>query len=211
MKTKPCWIMHLTLLGLLTFSARAEPVAETDGVVSIEMESTKSDLGNWVQKTEIEGYSGAGYLEFTGNTPINGPADSPLEYQFTISEGGLYFFHLHCARETVDGRSDLANDAYIRLDGDFGPGPNPGDQHTMDAPLELLKQDTKFFGGDDKRFVWASGNRLDPGGHNNKRVAVYHLKAGETYTLTISGRSQLFKADRFLFRHADVPAEEAEK
>ena len=79
----------------------------------------------------------------------------------------------------------------------------------MDATLELLKTDTKFYGGDDRKFVWASGARLDPGGHNNKRVAIYNLKAGETYTLTLSGRSQQFKADTILFRHEEVPADEA--
>lgn len=211
MKTIPSWITHLTLFTFLTSSVvLAEPLVEVDGVVAIEVEETASPLGNWEKRTEIEGYSGTGYLEFTGNTPISGPADSPLAYQFTIERGGLYWFHLHCARERVEDRDDLANDAYIRLEGDFESGPNPGDEHEMDAPLAMLKEDTKFFGGKDRAFVWASGNRLDPGGHNNKRVAIYRLKAGETYTLTLSGRSQLFKADRILFRHEEVTAEDAE-
>ena len=131
-------------------------------------------------------------------------------FDFTIRKAGLYFLHLRCAREKIGDRNDLANDGYVRLKGEFGPGPNPGDEHGNDAPLAMLKKNTKFFGGDDKRFVWASGNRLDPGGHNNKRVAVYSLKAGETYTLTLSGRSQLFKVDEILFRHEDVPKEKAE-
>lgn len=49
-----------------------------------------------------------------------------------------------------------------------------------------------------------------PRGHNNKRVAVYSLKAGETYTLILSGRSQLFKAGEILFRHQDVAKKVAE-
>lgn len=49
-----------------------------------------------------------------------------------------------------------------------------------------------------------------PGGHNNKRVAVYSLKAGETYTLILSGRSQLLKADVILFRQHDVVKKVAE-
>ncbi|MEM7602478.1 MAG: hypothetical protein AAF357_13800 [Verrucomicrobiota bacterium] len=195
----------LILLIILPTLLKGEaPVVEENGIVVIETEDTTSDLGKWEQKTSIEGYSGECYLEFTGNTPTSGPAASPLAYQFTITKGGFYQFHLYCARETIEDRTDLANDAYIRLEGDFGSGPNPGDEHGMDAPLEMLKADTKFYGGDDQTFVWASGNRLDPGGHNNKRVAVYYLKTGETYTFTISGRSQLFKIDCFEFRHEDA-------
>lgn len=211
MKILPCWITHLTLFTLFAAGLQAnEPILENGGIVSIEAEASDSPLGNWKLKTEISGFSGSGYLEFMGNTPINGPADSPLQYQFKIQQEGLYHLHFFCARETVENRNDLANDAYVRLEGDFSAGPNPGNEHGMDAPFEMLQADTKFFGGDDKTFVWASGNRLDPGGHNNKRVAVYHLKAGETYTFTISGRSQLFKLDRFVFRHESVDAAEVE-
>ena len=68
---------------------------------------------------------------------------------------------------------------------------------------------TKFFGGDDNKFVWASGNRLDPGGHRNKRVAVYNFKPG-VYTLVLSGRSKLFKVDRIFLRHEAIAKEKAE-
>ena len=176
-------------------------------VVVIEAESTESDLGAWQVKNTVEGFSDDGYLEFTGNTPISGPADSPLEYAFTVASDGLYYLHLHCAREKVGDRNDLANDAYVRLQGDFNCGPKPGGKHGDDAPLKMLKHDTKFFGGADRTFEWAGGNRLDPGGHNNKRVAVYQLKAGQPYTLVVSGRSQLFKLDKIAFRHADVSAD----
>ena len=200
------------LFALLPLVSLADETVfeEADGVVRFEAEATKSRLGNWAMKTKVPGFQGDGYLEFTGNTTTNGPADSPLSYQFRIHKSGLYFLHLRCAREKVGDRNDLANDGYVRLEGDFGPGPNPGDSHGDDAPLAMLKKNTKFFGGDDKRFVWASGNRLDPGGHNNKRVAVYSLKAGETYTLILSGRSQLCKVDEILFRHEDVAKKVAE-
>ncbi len=186
----------------------ARIVKEADGVVSIEPEDTTSDLGKW-KKMDVAGYSGSGYLEFTGNSPTSGPATSPLVYRFEIKRSGLYFLHLRCARETVNGRNDLANDAYVRLEGDYGAGPNPGDKHGDDAPLAMLKKNTKFFGGDHNKFVWASGNRLDPGGHRNKRVAVYNFKPG-VYTLVLSGRSKLFKIDRIVLRHEAIAKEKAE-
>lgn len=185
---------------------------EANGVVAIELEDTDSALGLWeLKRTKLaNAFSGDGYLEFTGNSPISGKPNSPLEYTFTINKAGLYYLHLRCAKEvlTIKGqkRTDIANDCYFRVEGDFGAGPNAGDKHGKDGPLSLLKSNTKFFGGADKKFEWASGNRLDPGGHNNKRVAVYNFKAGETYKLVLSGRSQFFKVDRLVFRHTDVAA-----
>jgi hypothetical protein len=189
---------------------------ETNGLVSIELEDTDSPLGLWeLKRTDLNNaYSGDGYLEFTGNSPISGDPKSPLEYRFKINKGGLYYLHLHCAKEVLEikgqTRADIANDCYVRVEGDFGAGPNAGDQHKKDAPLSLLQADTKFFGGADKKFEWATGNRLDPGGHNNKRVAVYDFKAGESYKLVVSGRSQFFKVDRLVFRHKDVPVSAVE-
>jgi len=187
---------------------------EQDGLVIIEAESTRSNLDEWLEKTQVSGFTGASYIEFTGNSPLNGPPTSPLQYTFSINRGGLYFFHMHVARETVEingeTRTDVANDGFIRLDGEYGEGPNAGDSHGDHAPLVNLKEDTKYFGGNDNRFVWATGNRLDLGGHTNKRVPVYDLKAGETYTFVLHGRSQLFKVDRFVFRHEDESSSDAQ-
>lgn len=185
---------------------------EVDGLVVIEAENTSSELGEWTLKTDVSGFAGNGYLEFEGNRYLNGPANSPLEYTFQVAQSGIYQLHMHVARETIelDGkiREDLANDCYVRVEGNFGAGPNPGDTHNDDAPLTLLKMDTKFFGGDDRNFVWAptdeNPGHLDPGGHKNKRVARYAFEAGETYKLVVSGRSKAFKLDRIVFALDDI-------
>lgn len=183
---------------------------ERGGVVIMEAEDTVSDLGQWVKKTELPEYTGEAYLEFTGNTPHSGPPKSPLHYRFKINKGGLYTLHLRCAKEKVGGRIDLANDCYVRVEGDYDEGPLVGDKHMDQARLALLRKDTKFFGGKVNEFAWASGHRLDPGGKKNKRVAIYDFMSGETYRLIVSGRSQLFKLDRILLKHADTPIERAE-
>ncbi|GEM_PF-3550056 len=187
---------------------------ESDGLVVMEMENTSSDLDLWTFKTSISNFTGNGYLEFNGNSSISGPATSPLEFKFTIKQAGLYYLHLHCARETLvingETRTDVANDAYVRVEGDYNEGPNAGNSHGDDALLSLLTADTKFFGGNNNQFSWASGNRLDPGGHTNKRVAIYDFKAGETYKLTVSGRSKLFKINRLVFRHTSVSSNVAQ-
>ena len=185
---------------------------EKQGVVVIEAESTKSDLGLWQlhdQKLKNDPV-GKGYLEFTGNKVTNGPAKSPLEYMFKVEKSGLYTLHLRCARETVGDRTDVANDCFVSLKGNYSQVPKVGTKHGDDAPLKPLQNDTKFFGGDDNKFVWASGNKLDLGGHRNKRVAVYDLVGGEIYKLIVSGRSQKFKLDRIIFRHESVEKANAE-
>ena len=211
------WPDYRPVLESLPFSgtAAADPrrgvkargfFLENRGLVVMEAESTASEPGLWVLRDGgLENPSlGRGYLEFTGNKVTNGPANSPLEYAFRVGQGGLYALHLRCARETVGDRTDVANDCFVRLEGNYRQGPDVGTKHGDEAPLDVLRKNTKFFGGDDQKFVWSSGNRLDLGGHRNKRVAVYDLLAGETYKLVVSGRSQKFKLDRIVLRHHSI-------
>lgn len=203
-------------LLLVATSAAQTLYHESNGVVIMEAENTASPLGEWILESADPNFTGDGYLRFDGNIFTHGPAVSPLEYTFRIHTPGLYYLQLRCAEtnQTIDGvhRDDVSNDCYVRVDGDYEASPNAGNNHTDDAPLSLLKSNTKFFGGkNDGSFVWQGGyennfqGRLDPGGHQNKRVAIYQFKAGETYTLVIHGRSKAFKIDRIAFSHADLP------
>ncbi|MGF1577974.1 MAG: PA14 domain-containing protein [Gemmataceae bacterium] len=184
---------------------------EAGGLVIIEAENTESNFGLWQERTDLNNFTGSGYLEFTGNQTANGLPNSPLEYEFKINKSGLYYLHMRAARDTTHGQpSDHSNDAYFRVEGDYNAGPGPYSSHGDNAALSVLKTDTKFFGGNADSFAWASGNRLDLGGHNNKRVAVYDFNAGETYKLVISGRSKYFSLDRVVFRHVDTSSNEAQ-
>lgn len=203
-------LMTLFAGCILGSAAHGAMYQEKDGLVIIEAENTTSALGEWGKKTDRSGYTGSGYLEFTGNNPESGPAKSPLTYEFKIQKAGLYMLGMHCGKEKVGDRNDVANDCYVKVQGDYGAGPNAGDNHGDDAPLDMLKSNTKFFGGTNNGFGWAEGRTLDAGGHNNKRKPIYDFKAGETYTLVISGRSQLFKLNRIYFRHTSVPSTDAQ-
>ncbi|BEU05036.1 hypothetical protein OAG1_38360 [Agarivorans sp. OAG1] len=176
---------------------------ELNGLIVIEAENTQSELGEWQQKSDLAGYTGNGYLEFNGNSYISGPVNSPLEYTFTAAQTGTYHLHMYVARETIDNRSDVANDGYVRLDGNYEAVAGEGN-----ATKDILSSDTKFYGGADQQFVWASGKRLDK--NHAKHNAIYNLKAGEEYTFTLSGRSKFFKVDRIVFRHSSVANGEAQ-
>jgi hypothetical protein len=225
-------ITLITLFSVIQYGNAQTLFQESDGMVIIEMESTFGQpLGEWVPGTSVdpENQTGTGYLKFTGNDPEQGPPISPLEYVFKINKGGVYSLHLHCAKLNLElngrMRNDVCNDAYVRVDGNYqARNPQPDDFpdaegeyrkefHKQDAPLDLLKVNTKFYGGEPQKFVWtqmknsngSASESLDPGGHNNKRGAYYRLLAGETYRLTIHGRSRDFMINRILFRHEDTP------
>ena len=184
---------------------------ESGGLVIMEIENTASPLGLWEKKTNFPGYTGSGHLEFNGNKTSSGPATSPLTYTFKINKAGLYYLHFHCLKNINDGQpDDHSNDAYVKVAGDYGAGPNAGNEHGDDAPLATLQTDTKFYGGNKNAWAWASGNRLDLGGDGNKRVAVYDFKASKEYTLTVSGRSKYFNINRIVFRHTDTSTTNAQ-
>jgi hypothetical protein len=213
------FLTAITIVLMLGNSSQAQTSQvhnESDGVVIFEVENTVSPFGLWEKKTALKGFSGSGYLEFTGNKYSLGDADSPLTFHFKINKGGIYLFDLHCAKMTIKEHTDWANDCYIRVIGDFAAAPGPHDVPKGNASLSLLKSDTKYFGGKSDAWEWSSGDfpvtggRLDPGGKNNKRTAKYQLKSGETYTLVISGRSKSFRIDRAMFRHVSVSKKDAQ-
>ncbi len=188
------------VLPLLLSTARVDAgprFAAKDGLLVIEVESTSSSLGDWKVLQTIEGYTGGGHLEFTGNGPAGGPASSPLAYAFTVDMDGDYQLLIR-AHKRLDGEQpDKCNDCYVRLEGDFGAGGS--------APLEFLGTDTKLYGGNPEGWGWTA--QLDR--QHKKYPPVYKLKAGERYTLTISGRSQRFNMDRIVFKHVSVADDKA--
>src|SRR6056297_3492736 len=124
-----------TLFSVIQYGNAQAVFQESDGIVTIEMESTFGQpLGDWVPGAAVdpENQTGTGYLEFTGNDPEQGPPSDPLEYVFKINKSGVYSLHLHCAKlnQEFNGRmrNDVANDAYVRVDGNYqARNPQPDD------------------------------------------------------------------------------------
>lgn len=202
----PALVLVIGLLTAVPCQAR-QVFLESDGVVVIEAESSSSKPGKWAGKTDIEGFTGKGHIEYTGNKPAGGPVGSTLVYFFKIEKAGTYTLHLRAHKRLEGEKPDKCNDAYVRVEGKYNASKEAGDKHGDDARLETLRKDTKLFGGSDKGWGWAE--TLDLGGHNNKRNPKYVFKAGETYALGVSGRSQRFNIDRIVFRHESVGLKEA--
>lgn len=187
--------IELTDNELVAEPIKTGPFLEENGLLIMEMESTVSPLGLWIKKTDVPGYTGTCHFEFTGNSPASGTPKSPLTYTFKINKAGIYHLNLR-ARKRLEGEpGDRCNDCYVRMEGDFVSG-NPA------YPTSTLTQDTKLFGGTATGWGWATN--LDGNGAHNTDAAIYDFKAGETYTLRISGRSQRFNLDRIVLRHSSV-------
>jgi hypothetical protein len=185
---------------------------ESNGILVMEAERTSSSLGTGTDRWEthtpgetnyVDGAANEAHIEFQGNGSNGGTPKTPLTYNFKINQGGFYYLHLR-ARARLDGAEpDKNNDCYVKVGGDsFGAGPNAGNTHMNDAPLSLLTNDTKMYGGSPTTWGWA--NLLDAGGTTNKRYPVYNFTSGGEYTLTISGRSIKFNIDRIVFRRSTV-------
>lgn len=189
-----------TLLTLTSCLALADPIfLEKGGIVAMEAESTSSRLGKWEKKTDVADYQGECHLEFTGNKTENGPPESPLKYEFMIQKAGKYSLTLRGRKRLETKRVDISNDCYVAVKGDFESGGA--------VPLKVLKSDTKMFGG--KADGWGWTKQLDVS--HKKYEAEYLFKDGETYELTIHGRSKNFNIDRILFVHEDVGLRDAWK
>ena len=196
------WVVLVTGDGSGSPPNSCSGYEEQNGLVIMEAENTTSDYDQWILKTDVVGYKGSGHLEFTGNSTTNGPPRSPLTYTFKINQGGMYQLMIRGRKRiTPPDESDKSNDCYVRVAGDYDASPDAGDNHQDDAPKNALTSDTKIFGGNENSWGWAQ--QLDLGGHNNKRWPKYIFKAGETYTLTMSGRSKQFNVDRIIFYRLD--------
>ena len=201
------FVLLFCLLSSISAQADRQVFLESEGVVVIEAESSPSKPGKWAGKTDIEGFTGKGHIEYTGNKPAGGPVGSTLVYFFKIEKAGTYTLHLR-AHKRLDGeKPDKCNDAYVRVEGKYSASKDAGDKHGDDARLETLREDTKLFGGSETGWGWAE--TLDLGGHDNKRQPKYVFKSGETYALGISGRSQRFNIDRIVFCHETVEPKKA--
>lgn len=190
---------RLILIPLMAATAFSKPVFEEKrGIVVIEAESTDSRLGDWKKKTDVKGFEGECHLEFTGNKAESGPPESPLEYHFKINKAGVYTLMLRARKRLETKREDISNDCYVALKGDFEAG--------GEAPLKVLKSDTKMFGGKADGWGWATS--LDA--NHVKFPPQYRLNSGETYELTIHGRSKNFNIDRLVLFHESMNPREVQ-
>lgn len=169
----------------------------------MEAENTTSPLDLWITSTTFSAFSGTGHLEFSGGVVTgSGSPLSPLVYKFKINEAGDYALNVRGrSRLLADEPQDWGNDAWFKVQGDYTVGTNgPPD-------ISWMNTDTKIFVGRGGNGDWGWGTNYDRN-HLQPKVT-FNFKAGEIYTLTMSGRSQRFNVDRILLAKTSIPTYQA--
>lgn len=179
------------LCGVSLAAAKSSAIVEPNNeYIVIEAESAQ-ELGKWVVHTDnskyewIEGFSGEGCIQFTGNRENSGPPDSPLTYRFKVEEHGIYRLEARALEAPIEtNEGDKANDCYLRLIG---------------AP-EYKGEFSKFYlAGDSYQWSWSVKLEL---GHGHFEHPVYTLKEG-VHQIQIAGRSKNFFLDRIVLYRLD--------
>ncbi len=102
------------LLGVSTTGMLcAQPFLEQGGVVSFEIE-TQSAAG-WTSRTDIGGFTGASFYEWTGGNNFNNPGVGTMTYQFTISQTGFYRVQWRSRIAQGNSTTDF-NDNWLKID-----------------------------------------------------------------------------------------------
>ena len=196
---------------------------EENGLVIFEAENTQSDYnsadndwvfsnadtevsadGGFVNTKMINDHRGSGYLWYNGNFwNKDAYKPSPLVYKFKVQNTGSYRMLVRSIKavDKVGKRGDTFNDCFVRMEGNFQNGQinekciDLGGKDVLLPSDYHLRKDTKYFGASNEE--WKSSGVFDA--HlDYKPWAVYTFKAGETYTLIVSGRSRNYHIDRWI-------------
>ena len=187
------YFLYFITTVMLSSCGIQKSIPKTD-FIFIEAEKTTSNLQKWIvvkkgDENYVKGASGETYLEFMGNKAITGKPNSPLKYQFTAKKSGNFKLMLMSSKRLEGVKSDWCNDAFVKLLGNFQSG-NTFSKNDLEKDIKILQD-----GNDETaelEWHWASTAEKDRHVYND---FVYQLKKGETYILTLSGRSKRFSID----------------
>lgn len=169
--------------------------------VVFEAEDTSSPLDLWTIRvpgdplyhvgTGVEAINQT-YLEFTGNTLNGGTPKSPLTYTFTCPKTATYRVVMRMYQPLSPSEAgDKRNDVWIKLTGNYT---------TANVyPKSILDSDHKFWGRGVRKWGTCYNLEAHVNGVKTQRAVLYNLIAGESYTFTMSGRSQGCSIDYILF------------
>lgn len=89
---------------------------EENGLLVIEMESLPLSA-EWEVAQNIDGYTGNGYIHWTGSQFFNQTGNGPISFQIKINTPGTYTFNWRVAVGNGDDGT-LHNDTWLKINGD---------------------------------------------------------------------------------------------
>ncbi len=165
------------LLGGFTQKAVAQDAfVEAGGLVVVEAESLEL-VGDWATEAVDAGFTGSGYIKWTGPNFLNDPGNGTLAVRVKISDPGDYNVRMRISHMGAPA-GDQWNDAWVKMN-------EGGTWVKVVHPANRINEG----------FTFHSPTEPSAGVFGQMR---YNLTAGE-HTLYISGRSTNFRIDRIHF------------
>ncbi|MEM8508024.1 MAG: hypothetical protein AAF717_09350 [Bacteroidota bacterium] len=185
---------------------------ETGGIISIEFEDNTFPEG-WVVKSDGNGTSGTGYMQWEGDPKMNAPGNGTIVFPVRISQPGTYRFIWNSSFRKGDNGTEH-NDSWLRFpdaddffgrknDGSVvypngsGKTPNPNGS-SSDNWFKIYRS------GNDDTFKWQASTS-DHDAHN---IYVTFESAG-VYRIEISARSDYHGIDRLLLFEENISQNDA--
>ncbi len=182
---------------------------EENGLLVVEMENLPlSD--NWEVAQNIGGYTGNGYIQWTGNQFFNQTGNGPIAFQIKINTPGTYTFNWRVAVGNGDDGT-LHNDSWLKINGDNFYAKQGGVQTTSRLkPKPQCNSDSdyacpngsssngffKIYGGQVGTFQW----KAKTSDHDAHNIAAHFDTVG-IYSIEINARSSYHAIDRLILWH----------
>jgi len=190
---------------------------EEDGYLLLDAESGEfenGDLADWIISSDTAGFSGSGYIEWTGTNNFNSPGNGTINYKFKINTPGTYELRWRSKINIIDLSPDVNpraehNDTHVRFP-DAQVFANleggllyPAGGFGVPADADLIK---------DSRAGWFkvfSGNTIGQWGWdtrtNDSNAFVFvNFKSPGVYTLQLSSRSAGHALDRITLANVNL-------
>ncbi len=180
--------MLFGLMGVTIAQAQVvsdAPFLESEGLIVMEAESVpRPDL--WKFLTVEPGYTGAGYLRYTGPDQLFNPGVDIIEYNFVVENAGMYGMVMQMSH-LGSPAGDQQNDVWSRMD-------------EGGTWIKALHPFSQMNNGFTMHTQWA----LKENGVEVFRNPEYFLTAG-VHTFFVAARSFNVRVDRIHFWKLDAP------
>ncbi len=173
---------------------------EANGLVLVEFENAEFPSG-WELRTNESGYSGDGFMVWTGSQNLSNPGTGLTTFKIKINNPGTYQFIWRSA-VTIGSNGTDHNDSWLRFpdaDDFFGLRDNskvyPSGSGKTPNPAGASKEGwfKIYRGGNDLSFKWQSSTY-----DNNSHDIYVDFDAAGVYTMEISARSSGHAIDQFV-------------
>ncbi len=199
-------LILLVIITIAGCNTQEQIFTEKDGVLMIEMESIPM-VEDWEVRTDVPGYSGDGYITWTGEEYFNDSSHGRMEYQIRINNPGTYMLKWY----TMVGKgteNSEHNDTWLKIE-DAGKFYGKNKEGNIVRPHGVCTDDCPEGSGHDGYFKvyyafhdsWGwHAYTSDHAGHD----IFVEFETPGIYTIQIAARSSWHYIDRMVWFNVDM-------